>query len=294
MAEGELSTKEWSAEEGELLARVRSFRQEEPVPASARERLHARLSREARRGPGLPARARELVRVKRWSSRPGVWGASMMLGVVLLAGVGRLLGGLFQSGQQDAGLGGASLLEPNAFKAAARVLGAGEPLGSSSSLFGEVPFSPASSAYQVRRWDDLRREPGDAKAHELVSAGMCVTLRSSERILAGWPWVGKGAAAPKPVELRAGKPYRLAFKAWASEPWPSQILVGVGHSVLPFSASAGARVPVSSEPRVFVVDFVQGQGDPSVGVAFLAKAAGTGADTKLCVSHVELFEHSAP
>ena len=288
MAEGEWSTSEWSAEEGELLARVRSFRQEEPVPASARERLHARLSREALRGPALSERARELAPITRWSSRPTVWSASVMLGVLLLASGGRFLGG--SSGESAPE--GAQLLDSSVFEAPARVLGAGE-LSPSASLLGEVPFAKDSSAYQVRRWDDLRSGPGEAQAHEFVPAGLCVMLRAGERILLGWPWVEEGAAAPKPVPLGAGKSYRLAFKAWASEPRPSQFLAGVGHSVLPFSASGGAEVPVSREPQVFAVDFVQGQADPSVGVAFLVQAARTGADTKWCISHVELTEQAA-
>jgi hypothetical protein len=92
------------------------------------------------------------------------------------------------------------------------------------------------------------------------------------------------------VALVAGKPYRLGFKAWAREPLPAQLLIALGHASLPFSGRAGARVPVSTSPQPFVVDFVSSADDPSVGIAFLATGADGEEHTRVCLSDVTLTE----
>lgn len=182
------------------------------------------------------------------------------------------------------------------------------------SLFGERPFSAQSRAWQVRRWDDLRSEPVQPAPYELVNGALCVGLGGGERVIGGWPWLDKsldrgrpggsvasggsvgserlesGVLAPAAVPLRAGKAYRLTFKAWAREPLPAQMLIAVGHDRVPFSAAAGARVDVSTEPEAFAVSFVAAHSDPSIGVAFLATGADTSERTRVCLSDVTLTE----
>jgi hypothetical protein len=92
------------------------------------------------------------------------------------------------------------------------------------------------------------------------------------------------------VALVEGKAYRLTFKAWAHEPLPAQLLIALGHSRLPFSGRAGARVPVSTAAQAFAVEFVSSANDPSVGVAFLATGADTDERTRVCLSDVTLTE----
>jgi hypothetical protein len=149
----------------------------------------------------------------------------------------------------------------------------------------------------VRRWDDLSVAPSVSALQDFKEGALCVSLGAGERVLGGWPWAASSSVAPKGVPLAPGKPYRLVFRAWAHEPLPAQLLIAVGHVRLPFSAAAGARVPVTTEPQSFVVDFASEHGDPSVGVAFLASAKpGTSEKerTRVCVSDLTLTERTAP
>jgi hypothetical protein len=176
------------------------------------------------------------------------------------------------------------------FHAPARVLASSDIPDASASLLPERPFSDASRAWQVRRWDDLSTEPLESAPHEFVRGDLCVTLAQSQRVLGAWPWAPTGAPAPADLALAAGRPYRVVFRAWAREPLPAQLLVAVGHARAPFSAAAGARVPVSSEPRWFAVDFVPSHDDPSAGIAFLATADDETDLTRVCVGDVMLIE----
>jgi hypothetical protein len=186
---------------------------------------------------------------------------------------------------------GERVLDLPLFRAPAPSLPAGEvPPPAAANLFPEQPFSERSGAWQVRRWDDLSVAPGDAAAHELRDGALCVPLGGGQRVLGGWPWAAGDNVAPKGVPLAPARPYRLYFKAWADEPLPAQLLIGVGHVRLPFSAAAGARVPVSAQPQTFVVDVFSANGDPSVGVAFLATGARGAEATRVCVSDMTLVE----
>jgi hypothetical protein len=190
---------------------------------------------------------------------------------------------------------GEGLLRMSIFRAPAQTLPGGHLPPASLSLFGEPPFSARSRAWQVRRWDDLQSEPVEAATHDFKEGALCVVLGRGERVLGGWPWLAPDGSVPEPrapeaVALVAGRSYRLAFRAWAREPLPAQLLIALGHARLPFSGRAGARVPVSTAPQPFVVDFVSSADDSSVGVAFLATGADTEARTRVCVGDVTLTE----
>lgn len=305
---------ELSPEDLELLERVRRSLVEESVPGPVRQRMLARVVDEAVRGEQRFVVPAELVPIQRRGWGSGVWLlAAAAFGLVLLAGAR----GLFR-GRPDPALTadasskaapptglGAGLLHLPIFRAPAQQLPAGALALAGANLFGERPFSAQSRAWQVRRWDDLRGAPMENAAHDFVEGALCVALGGGERVLGGWPWLGPGSAtdgrgssssqassveAPLPVALGAGRPYRLMFKAWAREPLPAQVLIAVGHARLPFSGRGGARVPVSTTPQPFVVDFVSSADDPSVGVAFLATGAAGEERTRVCLSDVTLTE----
>jgi hypothetical protein len=298
---------ELSVEDLELLGRVRRAREDQGVPAAVRERLFARVIEEAARShPSFSVPTGQLVPVQRRLWVPTLWllGAAA-LSVVFLGGVFRehapgWLGGSARVGAEPrgkatpsaAGSAGERLLRFPIFNTPARSLPESALPALGPSLLGERLFTAESRAWQVRRWDDLSAEPTQPAAHDFDSGVLCLTLGAGERILGGWPWIDAAAdvAAPKPVELAAGRPYRLVFKAWARQPLPAQFLVAVGHARLPFSARAGARVPLSSEPQPFVVEFVSPADDPSVGVAFLATAAAGSEPTRVCLSDVTLTQ----
>lgn len=306
-----------SSEERELLQRAREQRRVEVAPSALRQRLLQRAledstSRDsllpgaglggAERGPGQQGpvvAATELVVVPQWTWRSTV----QLLGgaacaVLLLFGARRLLWSLLDTRTPQAEAGkpagpsaGERLLDTPLFRTPAPVLPAGEVAPpASSSLFPEQPFSARSGAWQVRRWDNLGVAPTESAAHDFSEGALCFPLEAGQRVLGGWPWVAGDNVAPKGVRLTPGRPYRLHFRAWAHEPLPAQLLVGVGHVRLPFSAAAGARVAVTAEPQSFVVDFSSANGDPSVGVAFLATAARDAEPTRVCVTDVTLVE----
>lgn len=307
-----------SAEEQELLRRARDQRRAESVPDALRQRLlrHAledgSVSGGARQGPtseggergaGVPARhdaavpATELVVVPQWTWRST---AQLLLAaaaaVLLLFGARRLLWSLLEARSPQAEQkrngpsAGERLLDTPLFRTPAPTLPAGEAPRADANLFPEQPFSARSGAWQVRRWDNLAVAPTEPAAQELVGDALCVPLGAGERVLGGWPWAAGDSVAPKGVPLAPGRPYRLYFKAWAQEPLPAQLLIGVGHVRLPFSAAAGARVPVTTEPQSFAVDFSSANGDPSVGVAFLATGAADSERTRVCLSELTLVE----
>jgi hypothetical protein len=302
---------ELSVEDLELLGRVRRVRDEESVPAAVRERLLARVIEEAARShPSFSLPPAQLVPVQRriWAAAPlGLVGAAL-LGLVFLGSVFRehapgWLGGSSRVGAEPRGQGSAAaagsagerLLKFPIFNTPAGSLPESALLALGPNLLGERPFSAESGAWQVRRWDDLSADPVQPAPHDFDAGALCLALGGGERILGGWPWMDAAAnvdapKAPKPVALAAGRPYRLVFKAWAREPLPAQFLVAVGHAKLPFSARAGARVPLSTEPRPFVVDFVSPADDPSVGLAFLATGAAGSELTRVCLSDVTLSE----
>lgn len=291
---------ELSVEGRELLARAREQLDAGGVPAPVRQRLFERALDEARRAEpsrGLPAAP--LVRVERRGAARVLGGTlALALALVLLAKV-RLP---FRASEDAADPlavaaertpSAARYVEGRLFQSALFRAPAPEWSGAlpppSANLFGERPFSSQSRAWQVKRWDDLGAKPDVPAAYELEGGALCVALRPGERVIGGWPWPAS-AAPPAPVALSAGKAYRLVFKAWASEPLPSQLLIAVGHAELPFSAAGGARVEVSTTPEAFVVSFVARYDDPSVGVAFLANAAEDAAPSRVCLSDVTLTE----
>lgn len=298
---------ELSAEELALLGRVRRHLQDDGVPSPVRQRLLGRVLDEASRaeqGPVVPAR--QLAVVEGGVLGRGAWwlAAAAVLGLALLANARGLWGGATESPGIAAdsraksaapGALGERLLRMSLFRAPAQALPGATLPPASLSLFREQPFSARSRAWQVRRWDDLQGDPGEPAAHDFNDGALCVALGSGERVLGGWPWLerdGSSAEArgPEAVALVGGKPYRLAFKAWAREPLPAQLLIALGHAHLPFSGRAGARVPVSTSPQPFAVDFVSSADDPSVGIAFLATAADGEERTRVCLSDVTLTE----
>jgi hypothetical protein len=245
--------------------------------------------------PAVPAT--ELVVVPQWTWRSTV---QLLLAaacaVLLLFGARRLLWNWLDTGapRPEAAGGGSSaserLLDTPLFRTPAPTLPAGEAPNADANLFPEQPFSSRSDAWQVRRWDNLGVAPTAPAAHDFAAGALCISLGPGERVLGGWPWAASDSVAPKGVPLAPGRPYRLYFRAWSQEPLPAQLLIGVGHVRLPFSAAAGARVPVTTEPQSFVVDFSSKNGDPSVGVAFLATGAPEAERTRVCVSDMTLVE----
>jgi hypothetical protein len=302
-----------SAEDLELLGRARAQRRHDRVPEDVRERLFTRVIEEAKRAePDLVVPAAQFVAVPpRGFGFALKWGAAMALGVLMLTQLRAWLSGPGESwpGEEGAENGallarepdesgrdsaptalGVRVFQSSLFHAPARVFAGALPT-QASSLLVERPFSAQSRAWQVRRWDDLSAAPAEAAKYEIVDGALCVELGDGERVVGGWPWLEPGVGtAPPPVQLDAGKAYRLVFRAWAREPLPAQVLIAVGHDRLPFSAAAGARVEVSSTRQAFAVSFVATHRDPSIGVAFLATAAEKADRTRLCLSDVTLSE----
>ena len=313
----ELPSEALGGGERQLLNSARAALQRDAVPGPVRQRLFERVLDEARRpGPSHVLQTAPLVPVR----ARGVWmvlgsAAAMAFGLVLLANARPLLRSLDDEplaldGQPrpEQRLGD-RIFQSALFRAPAPAWSGALP-PADESLFGENPFSAQSHAWQVKRWDDLGSPPVEPAKYHFDQGALCVSLHAGERVIGGWPWASSGdpakgasagsvaplpsaSAAPAAVALKAGKAYRLVFKAWASEPLPSQLLVAVGHSRLPFSAAGGARVEVSSTPEPFVVSFVTKYDDPSVGVAFLANAAADAAPTRVCLSDVTLTERAA-
>lgn len=315
--EGEFEV-QLSAEERELLLRAREQRRAEGVPEALRQRLLQRALEDvagAERGlagsaagassllPGAgldgPAvAATELVVVPQWTWRSTVQLVTLAAcAVLLLFGARRLLWSWLdtrkpqpEAAERRGPSAGERLLDTPLFRTPAPTVPAGEAPPAEASLLSEQPFSQRSGAWQVRRWDNLAVAPAGAAAHDFSEGALCIPLAAGQRVLGGWPWAATDAVAPKGVPLAPGRPYRLHFKAWAREPLPAQLLIGVGHVRLPFSAAAGARVPVSDEPQSFVIDFSSANGDPSAGVAFLATAAPDAEPTRVCLSDFTLVE----
>jgi hypothetical protein len=286
-----------SASDRELLAAARRQLQQQAVPGPVQQRLFERVMHEAQRIEPKPASPAPLVPVR----ARGVWlalgsAAAMAAGLVLLASARPL----FRGGSGDEPVAGGDRPRPEQrlgeriFQSALFHAPAPEWSGAlppaDSSLFGERPFSRQSRAWQVRYWNDLRADPGEPAKHDFDEGALCITLRSGERVIGAWPWLPNGSDAPAPVALAAGRAYRLVFKAWASDPLPSQLLVAVGHAQLPFSAAAGARVEVSTTPEPFVVSFIAQHDDPSAGVAFLANTGDGAEPPRVCLSDVTLTE----
>lgn len=289
-----------SAAGAELLARARLARGRQGVPDEVRQRLLARTLDELRRPSGV-LHAAELV-----PSAPRGLGvvfgcaAALALGVVLVAQLRGEAGELAAAGEsaeaepaeaepapEHRRVGG-GVFQSALFHAPA-LLASGPPPPQAASLFGERPFATADGHWQVRRWPDLSAGPTQLADHSLEGGALCVPLGADERVVAGWPWLPEGAAPPRPVALAAGKTYRLVFQAWAGAPAPGQVLIGVGHAALPFSAAGGARVPVTSQRQFFEVRFTAPHDDDNVGVAFLATGAGV-ASTRLCLAEMTLTE----
>jgi hypothetical protein len=315
----ELTSEQLSAGDRQLLNSARAALQRDQVPGPVRQRLFERVLDEARRpGPSHVLPTSPLVPVR----ARGVWmvlgsAAAMAFGLVLLANARPLLRSLDDepltleggSPRPEQRLGD-RIFQSALFRAPAPAWSGVLP-PADDSLFSESPFSAQSHAWQVKRWDNLGSPPVEPAKYHFEQGALCVSLHAGERVIGGWPWASSGdpatrassgSAAPSPgangtapaaVALSAGKAYRLVFKAWASDPLPSQVLVAVGHSQLPFSAAGGARVEVSTTPEPFVVSFVAKYDDPSVGVAFLANAAADAAPTRVCLSDVTLTERAA-
>jgi hypothetical protein len=293
---------ELCAADAELLARARLVRGEQVVPEAVRARLLARALEEARR-PSSVLPAAELVPVaSRGLGLVFACAGAMALGVVLVAnlrgepsaknadgvGVAPAVSAALEVERRTVGGG---LFQSSLFHAPA-ALASGPPPPLVASLLGERPFSEASRSWQVRHWPDLSVGPAQRAEHELDHGAVCFPLEGKQRVVGGWPWLPEGEAGPRPVALTAGKVYRLVFQAWAHEPAPAQVLIAVGHAAMPFSAAAGARVPVAPEHQFFEVRFTAQHDDPSVGVAFLATGSGA-APTRLCIGDMTLTESAS-
>ncbi len=315
---------ELSREDRELLGRARRSRAESRAPEWVRQRIVARALAEVRHvRPSLTISA-ELMPVARGGSRASLLAASLAVAIVLPVYLrymppGEAAGGALADAAPTAEPAAASsraireasdrLLEMPLFRAPAGVLPESAPPPRGVSLLGDRPFSELSKAWQVRRWNNLKWDPTNSAVFDFHEGALCITLEPGERVIGGWPWteqadtlaLGDTAAsedtvpsedtiAPEAVPLVAGKSYRLTLTAWAHEPVPAQMLVAVGHSRLPFSAAAGARVPVTTKPQPYVVDFAVTSSDPSIGVGFLATNARDSEPTRVCVSDVTLHE----
>lgn len=291
---------ELSPEDRELLRSALRQRQQEALPDDVRERLLLRLSGEARARPGAAVPARQLGVVPR-GSRAIAWAAAAVVLLAVAAAVVRRGPRAAAPLASEPGRGAAELRtgesghgrwpQLGSFRTAARVSPAGALPQDGRSLLWEAPFSPGG-AWQLRRWDDPSADPSETAPHEFEGEALCTTLEGGERVVGGWPWREPGATAEARRELRliAGRAYRLQLVAWASEPVPAELLIGVGHSRLPFSAAAGARAPLSTEPSLFRVDFVAPADDSSAGIAFLAAQARGASATRLCLRGVDLSE----
>jgi hypothetical protein len=310
---------ELSREDRELLGRARRSRAESRPPEWVRQRIVARTLAEVQHGrPSLTISAAELVPVAPGGSRASLLATALAVAVVLpfylrnmsaqeatdqaLAETAETSAETSSSASSRVGRDASErLLDMPLFRAPAGVLGKSAPPPRGPSLFGDRPFSELSQAWQVRRWNNLKWDPTDSAVFDFDEGALCVALEPGERVIGGWPWMESDAlapesetaertVAPEAVPLAAGKAYRLTLTAWAHEPVPAQMLVAVGHSRLPFSAAAGARVPVTTEPQSYVVDFAVKSSDPSVGVAFLAMNAKDSKPSRVCVSDVTLHE----
>lgn len=290
---------ELSHDDRELLGRARRSRLESRAPEWVRQRVVARSLAEVRQGRlSLSISAAELVPVAPGGSRASLFAAALAALVVLPVYVRKISAGsdIQASAEPEAAAAsrgareaGERLLQTPLFNAPAGVLGT-KPPPYGPSLLGDRPFSQLSDAWQLRRWNDLTRDPKDGAVFDFDEGALCVTLESGERVLGGWPWAEEGAIEPEKVPLAAGHSYRLTFRAWAHEPMPAQLLFAVGHSRLPFSAAAGARVEVRDEPESYVIDFDVESSDPSIGVAFLATNGKAAEQTRVCLSDVTLHE----
>jgi hypothetical protein len=294
---------QWAAD-AELLGRARFARQRQVVPHEVRQRLLARTLDELRRPSGvLPASELVPAPARRLGAVLGC-AASLALAVVLVAqlrGDPAAAGGVELAG--ETGASPEAELAPEHRRVAGGVfqsalfhapaaLASSPPPPLGASLFGERPFAASSSSWQVRRWPDLSAGPAQPAEHAHEDGALCVPLGAHERIVGGWPWLSEAGQPPRTVALAAGKTYRLVFQAWAAEPSPGQVLIGVGHAALPFSAAGGARVPVTSKRQFFEVRFTAAHDDTHVGVAFLATGDGA-ASTRLCLGDMTLTESLA-
>jgi len=288
----------------ELLARARRSRLESRAPDVVRERVLARSMEEARHGrQSFAIPTAELLPIARRPSRNLGLAGALTLGVLAAAYArnlpssrvdqalvgperprrgasdGRFSNEANSDETSSTGMkprsesaasarAGERLLETPLFSAPARMLEQHEQPRSGPNLFGDRPFSALSQAWQVRRWNNLGADPAEPAVSDFDEEALCVTLEAGERAIGGWPWAPSDVVPPDAVALVPRQAYRLEFKAWGHEPLPAQVLVAVGHSRLPFSAAAGARVPVSTQPRTFAVDFAVESADPSVGIAF--------------------------
>jgi hypothetical protein len=296
--EAEAAAFSLSAEDEALLARAREVHHRTSVPEPIRLRLLARTLEEASpRAPIAAVPARPLVPVPQRGARTAWLGGALALGVFSLL-VSRFLARSHEPGadvaQEAVTGGGAQLFDAPIFRAPAREAAAGELSMLGPNLLLRSPFSAQDGSWQVRRWDDLKKPPGEPARVERDGEALCVPLDGGQRVIGGWPWQAEtnppGQPAPAPVKLSAGRAYRLVLRAWARDPLPAQVLIAVGHAGVPFSAAGAARVPVSEEPQGFVVDFVAPGDDPSVGVAFLATADADADPTRVCISDVALGE----
>lgn len=288
-----------------LIALAREQREADAVPVAVRERLLARARAETRSAEGAMPGPAALVPVRSRGAAQALAAAlAMAAAVVLFArlrghdaagnGAEQVASGASSAARQV----GARLFQSELFHAPAAAYEGPLP-APSANLFGEVPFSPQSYAWQARRWNDLGAAPTEPAVYEHDGGALCVQLGPAERIIAGWPWLPAATEAPfgpravrlaepAPVPLEAGQRYQLVFKAWASDPLPEQLLIAVGHARLPFSGAGGARVELSSVAQAFVVDIVPRHTDPAVGVAFLASSAPGAEPSRVCVSDVTL------
>jgi hypothetical protein len=287
----------------ELLTRAKQRRNEEHAPEALRQRmLSGALAELARSQEALAVPEKTLVRVGRPSARLALGLlAAMAFGVGLLVS-GRLLMRTLREhlplGPEPGSTGdwhasgpaGELLAHSPLLRTPLLPLSDGEALAPTPSLFGEPLFAREGQAWQVRRWTDPKSDPDQAAAYSLDQGALCVTLAAAERVIGGWPWPEGEATAPAPVKLSAGRPYRLAFKAWVDGAVPSQVLIGVGHTRFPFVAAAAARVQVSGSAEPFAMDFVAQHDDESVGVAFLAANGVRSNTTRVCLGDVVLSE----
>jgi hypothetical protein len=306
---GELSPGELSPGERKLLARALAQRDEDGVPAATRERLLERALAEAREPERMLPRPAALVPVRSGGAVQAIVAALAMAAAVVLfarlreprAGNVTASDAATPGNSSAARQVGSRLFQSELFRTPAAAYSGPLP-AATVNLFGEVPFSRQSRAWQARRWNDLGVDPVEPAAYEHEGAALCIELGSGERVVAGWPWLPSSSAgfgprtaelAPAPVPLEAGHRYHLVFKAWAREPVPEQLLVAVGHARVPFSGAGGARVELSTTPRAYLVEIVPRHADPSVGVAFMANAAPGSAPSRVCVSDVTLHAFDA-
>jgi hypothetical protein len=147
-------------------------------------------------------------------------------------------------------------------------------------------FSRGAVMWSVRSW----RGFGDTSvaAYYSVQAGaLCTAVERNEQVLGGWPWDDR-RLSPSSFDLERGKRYRLSLRAWSSGSERVQLVVKVGHQKPPYTPALVAKVPISTEPGLFDIDFVAARHDTAAGFAFVATSPADRPPSAFCIDDVSV------